>query len=165
MQAQAAAEGRACVVGAIVVDGAGRAFVMRRSANRRLFPECWDIPGGHVEEGETLAEALAREIHEETGWQLRQIIDLLDTADWQSEVNGQPHLRREFDFLVEVEGDLSAPRIEVGKFSEYRWIGLDDLAILAEHREPDDRLIQRLVQMGLTGGLSHSRPKGSPTAC
>jgi 8-oxo-dGTP pyrophosphatase MutT (NUDIX family) len=44
--------------------------VHRRSWDRRTFPGCWDIVGGHVEAGEDLLTALNREVEEETGWQL-----------------------------------------------------------------------------------------------
>jgi nucleoside triphosphatase len=33
----------------------------------RVFPNAWVMPGGHIESGETLEEALIREINEETG--------------------------------------------------------------------------------------------------
>lgn len=54
--------------GALIVDDKGRVFIQRRSANRRLFPNTWDIVGGHVEGDETLMVALHREVREETGW-------------------------------------------------------------------------------------------------
>lgn len=71
LKAQADAEGRECVVGALIADSADRVFVQKRSTNRRLFPGCWDIAGGHVEPGEMLEQALAREIREETGLEPR----------------------------------------------------------------------------------------------
>lgn len=38
---------------------------MQRSDNGQ-----WGLPGGHVDPGESVAEALAREVQEETGWRI-----------------------------------------------------------------------------------------------
>ena len=59
---QAAAEGKFCVVGALIRNAQGRVFVQKRAPDRRLFPSCWDVVGGHVEANEGLYDALAREI-------------------------------------------------------------------------------------------------------
>jgi 8-oxo-dGTP diphosphatase len=45
----------------------GQILMARRSRNRANYPDCWSFPGGHVEEGETLEQALARELNEEIG--------------------------------------------------------------------------------------------------
>ena len=54
------------VVGALLVR-AGRVLLCHRSPDREWYPDVWDIPGGHVETGESPAEALARELAEELG--------------------------------------------------------------------------------------------------
>ena len=41
-----------------------------RSPARRSYPDTWSFPGGHVEKGETLKCALARELSEEIGIQV-----------------------------------------------------------------------------------------------
>jgi 8-oxo-dGTP diphosphatase len=46
----------------------GQMLLLRRSEALTAFPGTWDIPGGHVEEGEELRTALAREVREETGY-------------------------------------------------------------------------------------------------
>lgn len=45
----------------------GRVLLVHRSPNRSVYPDVWDLPGGHIEAGETELVALAREIHEELG--------------------------------------------------------------------------------------------------
>lgn len=52
-------------VGAIVRDGAGRLLIIRRG--RPPGVGLWSIPGGRVEPGETLTDAVRREVFEETG--------------------------------------------------------------------------------------------------
>ena len=49
-------------VKAVIRDPAGRMLVLRDA-----YSDYWDLPGGHVQEGETLEIGLRREIQEETG--------------------------------------------------------------------------------------------------
>jgi 8-oxo-dGTP diphosphatase len=133
--------GERVVVGAVIVDPGARLFIQRRSDTRAVFPGCWDIVGGHVEPGESLHDALAREINEETGWTLRRIVSRLGELTW--EADGQT--RREIDFLVEVNGNLDAPRLECGKHTEFRWIYRDELAIVLENRSPADDVMLSIL--------------------
>jgi mutator protein MutT len=56
------------VTGALVENGA--VLLVHRSPTRRAFPDLWDLPGGHVEAGESELQALAREMREELGVQI-----------------------------------------------------------------------------------------------
>jgi 8-oxo-dGTP pyrophosphatase MutT (NUDIX family) len=134
-------------VGALIRDGRGRVFVQRRSATRRVLPGIWDIVGGHIESGENLEQALAREIEEETGWTLRRIGRQI--ADWEWEHDGV--VRRELDYLVDVEGDLAAPTLEAGKHDAYAWVGLDNLELLMDGRTDGDVRLRDIVARALTG--------------
>jgi 8-oxo-dGTP pyrophosphatase MutT (NUDIX family) len=109
--------------GALILDDDGRIFVQRRSPDRSLFPNAWDIVGGHLEPGESTMDALRREIQEETGWRLTHVIAELPPVTYTGE---DGHERVEDDFLVRVEGDLRRPRLEEGKHTEYRWISFAD---------------------------------------
>lgn len=142
---QAENAGRYCVVGALITNAEKKIFVQKRALDRRLFPGCWDIAGGHVESGESLYEALRREIQEETGWELQRLLAVVDIFEWPS----GDQTMREFDFLVEVTGDLNHAVLEAGKFTEYRWIGLDEIEILLQNRTPADDTIYRLVRRAL----------------
>ena len=45
----------------------GTVLLARRGPHRRAYSNLWSFPGGHVEDGETLNEALVRELREEVG--------------------------------------------------------------------------------------------------
>ncbi|MFY1703034.1 NUDIX hydrolase [Micromonospora sp. WMMA1923] len=48
-------------------SGERAVLLVHRSPTRRAYPDLWDLPGGHVEAGESELQALAREMHEELG--------------------------------------------------------------------------------------------------
>ncbi|GAB4148836.1 MAG: hypothetical protein OHK0017_11970 [Patescibacteria group bacterium] len=147
-QIQAEAEGKKIVVGGIIFNSKGQVFIQKRAAHKKLFPNCWDLSaGGRLEEGESVWQALDREIQEETGWKLRNIVAEVDVFDWETEKEGQLVKYREMDFLVEVEGDLSQPRIEAENFSEARWISRHEINILNENKQDivEEDTIFRLV--------------------
>lgn len=44
-----------------------RVLMCHRRADRAWYPDVWDFPGGHLEDGETHQAALTRELREELG--------------------------------------------------------------------------------------------------
>lgn len=152
LQRRAESDGRRVVVGALIRDELGRVFVHRRGPDRAFLPNGWDIVGGHVEPGETLLEALARELAEETGWQLAGSPQLVFEADWLLDPADPNSGRREFDFLVQVSGDLARPRLEWPKHVEFRWIDREEIGLLDENRGRDEGLIRHLVELALDAG-------------
>ena len=141
------------VVGAVIVRDT-RVFVHRRDYDRSLFPGCWDIPGGHVDPDETPLDALGREVEEETGWRLRRVIAELGEFSWIGS-DGMP--RRELDYLVEVDGDLDAPRREDPKHIEFAWVSIDELDRLMENRAPEQTIVRDVVARGLRAAAAGAR--------
>ncbi|MBB2911685.1 8-oxo-dGTP pyrophosphatase MutT (NUDIX family) [Streptosporangium becharense] len=156
IQREASAAGARCVVGAVLVNPLGEVFLQRRAPHVRLFPGCWDIVGGHVEEGETLCVALAREIAEETGWRLVRVDGVVDVFDWGGGDGGDGARRREIDVLATVTGDLTRPRIERDKFVEARWLDAAGLRRLADSSTGDTGMIDLALR-----GLAMRAPGGS----
>ena len=64
-------------VGAVVVQD-GRALIVKRAHEPRKGE--WSLPGGHVHLGETLVDAVRREIREETGLDVEvgEIVEIFD---------------------------------------------------------------------------------------
>ena len=64
------------VVAAVLTDPRGRILLARRTAGRDLAG-AWEFPGGKVEPGETVFQALDRELHEELGIRILGIEPLI----------------------------------------------------------------------------------------
>ena len=73
-----AAAGPAVGVGAVVID-AGRVLLIRRG--KEPLKGRWMVPGGTVELGETLEQAVVREVEEETGIRVRplEVVTVFDS--------------------------------------------------------------------------------------
>ena len=121
-------------VGAVVVrDGA---LLMVRRA-REPGAGLWSLPGGRVERGEYLANAVRREVAEETGLDVT-VGDLVGIF----EVIGDPHYVI-LDFFARVEG-ASDPRPSTDA-TEVRWVPLDEV----ERLECTPRFVETLRAWGV----------------
>lgn len=109
------------VVGGLLVEG-GSVLLCHRRPDRPWYPDVWDVPGGHLEEGEAPAEALVRELGEELG--------VVAAATAMSSVavlrDGAVVLH-----LLRVRGWVGEPNnADPEEHDEVRWIGIDDLVRL-----------------------------------
>jgi len=152
LQAEAEAAGRRCVVAAVVLDKEGRAFVHRRGPNRVYLPDGWDLLGGHVEAAESLLDALAREIFEESGWRLVGDPRLIYVADWETTDGGRANRRREYDFLADVDGDLAHPRLEWPNHVEFRWIAPEEIELVDENAGRDFGIVRAALERAFAEG-------------
>jgi 8-oxo-dGTP diphosphatase len=107
-------------VGAVVVED-GRLLMIQRAQDPGAG--LWSLPGGRVELGEYLADALRREVAEETGLsvEVRDLVGIL-------EVVGDPHYVI-LDYFAEVAGDVRDP-VAGTDVSDARWVPLDEVADL-----------------------------------
>jgi len=114
---------RVACVGAIVSDGDGRIVVVRRgqAPSRGL----WSLPGGRVEAGETLAQAVRREVKEETGLDVdvQQVIGRIDI----------PHGTLVYDvtdFAATVVSGATSSLLAGDDAIDARWVTRPELAAL-----------------------------------
>lgn len=53
-----------------------RVLLVHRHPSRQNFPDLWDLPGGHVEDGEDWSDAAARECLEELGVGVKNLLQV-----------------------------------------------------------------------------------------
>jgi 8-oxo-dGTP pyrophosphatase MutT (NUDIX family) len=58
-----------------LVDRDSKVLLTRRHIKMKIFPHAWVLPGGHVDPGESLEQAVIRELFEETGIAIDQTHD------------------------------------------------------------------------------------------
>lgn len=86
------------MVGALIHDRDGRVLLLRRRPEDFLGG-LWELPGGGVEPGEELGQALEREVLEETGLTVDEVTGYVGAFDYTSG-SGRP--TRQFTFAVTV---------------------------------------------------------------
>ena len=89
---------RRLIVVPIIRRGDGRYLLCRKPANRGVFAGQWGLPGGGVEDGETIEDALRREVREE----LQLDIDTMQPLHFKGEHLEKlyPDGRRETMYMV-----------------------------------------------------------------
>lgn len=107
-------------VGAVAVDQ-DRILLIRRG--RDPAAGRWSVPGGRVEPGETMSEAVVRELAEETG--LRGVCG--DLVGWVERIDPDHHFVI-FDFMVTIL-EASAP-VAGDDAAEAAWVAISALADL-----------------------------------
>jgi mutator protein MutT len=109
-------------VGALIVDPQGRIFLARRGPAAKNERGLWEFPGGSVEFGERLADALKREMREEYGIEIA-VGELLDVVDHILPEEGQHWVSP--TYLCRIVSGTPTIR-EPGKCTEIAWFAPTD---------------------------------------
>jgi 8-oxo-dGTP pyrophosphatase MutT (NUDIX family) len=127
---------------AAVVEAGGRFLVVEERINNRLV---FNQPAGHVERGETLLEAVAREAREETAYKFTAVA-LLGVYLWKNPRNGRTTMR--FAFSGEVTDHDASQPLDRGIVRTH-WLSRDDM--LERERRLRSPLVLRCVDDYLDG--------------
>ncbi len=139
--------------GGLVIDAALAVPVIARRGRRGDLR--WSLPKGHLEPGESAAQAAVREIAEETGIVGRVLVDI-GSIDFHFIADGRRIHKTVHHFLLEyVAGELCADDHEV---VDVEWVPLDGLACRLAY--PDERRLAERAKM-LAEEMTPPGPKAS----
>jgi 8-oxo-dGTP diphosphatase len=75
----------------VLIDPAGR-FLLTSRPEGKVYAGHWEFPGGKLEAGESVEQALRRELHEELG------ITIGHAEPWKTDLMDYPHARVRLHF-------------------------------------------------------------------
>ncbi len=139
------------IVSALIISKDGKLLMGKKDPTRLVYDaDCWHIPGGGVDEGESLEQALRRDMLEEVG------IDVADCRVVLADNKGRGEAEKDLNsgdkvwckmqfnvFRVDVNKNASDIQTQISDdLIELKWI---DIANLAEykHTPPSMGLFER----------------------
>jgi ADP-ribose pyrophosphatase YjhB (NUDIX family) len=125
-------------VGAVIKDGQGRLLLIQRG--HAPGAGLWSLPGGRIEAGETDAEALVREMAEETGLVI-ETGPLIGTVRRPTRDGGVLDIR---DYAATVTGGTLRPGDDA---ADARWVEASELGSLPL----TEGLVEALTDWGVLG--------------
>ncbi|MGB0757389.1 MAG: NUDIX hydrolase [Patescibacteria group bacterium] len=110
---------------AIITNSDNKVLVLRQSFEKEVDGAGqYHVPGGIVEPGESLREALIREVHEETQFDIKPL-KVLSVEEWQANMRGDDCYFFGMFFACElVGGDLE---IQAEEASGFAWVDLENI--------------------------------------
>ena len=133
------------VVAGLILNQQGQLLICQRTALQPL-PLKWEFPGGKIEEGESLGEALRRELNEELGIGA-EVGEEIATVQHRYQNGNSVELH--FLLVREYRGEL-----ENSIFADVRWVEAVDLPKY-DFLDADRELIRDLARGNLLPTLGH----------
>lgn len=130
-------------VGALIRDAEGR-FLMIRT---HKWSHRWGIPGGKIQRGESCEEALRREVSEETGLELGEVVFVMV----QDCIEPPEFLRSAHFLLLNYLADCFGvgPEVQLNEEAqEYAWVTLEE-GLAMDLNEPTRVLLEECLKRGM----------------
>lgn len=129
------------VVKSLILNrGLKKALLIRRCPKDEIGGDLWESAGGKVEEGETLEEAVIREIFEETG--LNVVPERLLYASLD-DLNGEKHVFMVYLCLTDREKVV----LSSDEHTEYRWVDKEECKKLLQGGIAADYVTHGIYEM------------------
>jgi len=105
-------------------DGVKKLFLPRRAKTKKFWPDVYELPGGHVDWGETFEDAVAREVKEEFDMTIK-LGDPYYVFTYDNPVKGSHSV--EVIYFATFVDSIENIKIDPEDHSEYKWLSEAEL--------------------------------------
>jgi 8-oxo-dGTP diphosphatase len=106
----------------VIKNNNGEILIVKRHPKSKTDPEMWELPGGKVEKGEHFADALVREIKEETN------LDV-NVGDFCEAVQNDYMHKRTVQLMMYLEDGEGSVKIS-DEHTEFMWASMEKIKTL-----------------------------------
>jgi 8-oxo-dGTP diphosphatase len=126
----------------LIRDGEGQCLLLKRSMSSKGNPGKWDLPGGKLDPGENLEQALLREAIEETGLTI-SLTRVLGATESEAPA-------RRVAYLI-FEGRIASGQVKLSEEHEdFTWVAVKDIEKV--DIAPQFRPLLKAFSLGAGGG-------------
>lgn len=140
-------------VGCLIINGKGQVLLQKRSANKKFDPNKWALCAGHVDAGESLDDAMKREIKEEIGINIVNG-ELKSYGAKEVKIKQKNSHITYFYYLVK-DLPVEAFKVQQEELSEVKWFDIDEVIKMLINN--DERLALGSERVYLFSGLNKEK--------
>jgi nucleoside triphosphatase len=112
----------------LIKNEKGEVLLCKMPVNRGAYPGQWAIPGGGVEDNEKIRETLARELKEEVGLEVSEVMPFSFDDDTREKINKDGSKERLYMIHLVFDCKSSDNKVTINdEFEDYAWVKLEEL--------------------------------------
>jgi 8-oxo-dGTP diphosphatase len=131
-------------VGALFISTDGKVLLGFRAPSKNVWPRHWDTIGGRVEDGESLNDALIREVQEEVGVTPTEFSLIATVKERQPEIYGEA-LHHVYAVTSWQGGD---PANVCDEHTDLKWFSISEMRLLTNIVDSDYPLFAQIAMTG-----------------
>lgn len=122
----------------------GKVFIGKRSKTKSFLPGKWELPGGHIEFGETVEEGLRRELREELNMEI--ILGNIYSEFTYMMNEGNDHVI-EVLYLATMKNPKQKISLNEESHDEYKWLSENEVDSYFDKDDDEGNAIRKGFQI------------------
>lgn len=134
------------IVAGVIKNERGEYLLCKKPDNLGVFAGQWGIPGGGIDDGERMNDALKREMREEVGLEIDEIVPMFFKDDVQDKLYKDGTKERIYMIYLVFVCLAASDRAKLNEeFEAYKWVGPKEV-LGYDLNEPTRETFERLLK-------------------